>query len=203
MAVRFTFSPLHSPLHFSPITLNGEESNKNCSISETQASLARMSELDDTSFRDDPQSLLEEIRRDDTTYSYTSTWSSNFTRSNLVGAGRIRGNLYSRGGLSLEKGLGRLAYRAGIGGYAKLANYSINDVFESDDDSNEYEKAFKIFFVVCEVSSLPKVYIFRDFVHIKLRIARGTSVYRLKPLKGLCFVLSHRRRRPDLRYKMC
>lgn len=42
------------------------------------------------------------------TYSYASTWSTNYTMSNLPGPGRILGNLYSTAGRSLERGLGEL-----------------------------------------------------------------------------------------------
>ncbi|KLO10505.1 hypothetical protein SCHPADRAFT_515012 [Schizopora paradoxa] len=88
-------------------------------------------------------SFVEELRRDDVSYSYASTWSTNYTMSNLEGAGRIIGNLYSRAGSSLEKGLGSLAYRARLGSYAKLKNHSPLDVFDSED-TKEHEKACKI-----------------------------------------------------------
>ncbi len=53
------------------------------------------------------------------TYSYFSTYSSNYTTSGLPGPGRILGNILSRTGSSLERGLGKLAYRTGVGRYAK------------------------------------------------------------------------------------
>ncbi len=64
---------------------------------------------------------LEDFLRDDSTntYSYLSTWSSNYTTSNLPGPGRLLGKLLSKTGSSLERHLGNLAYRAGIGSYAK------------------------------------------------------------------------------------
>lgn len=67
-------------------------------------------------------SFLDELLRDDTsalTYSYASTWSSNYTMSNRVGAGRLLGKFYSWAGSSLERRLGRIALAAGIGSYAK------------------------------------------------------------------------------------
>ncbi len=44
-----------------------------------------------------------EVQDDDaaTTYSYFSTWSSNYTASNLPGPGRILGNLYDWAGSTL------------------------------------------------------------------------------------------------------
>lgn len=67
-------------------------------------------------------SILDELRRDDAsalTYSYFSTDSTNQTKSNLVGTGRLIGKFYSWAGSSLERRLGRIALRAGIGRYAK------------------------------------------------------------------------------------
>ncbi|KLO10504.1 hypothetical protein SCHPADRAFT_514933 [Schizopora paradoxa] len=89
-----------------------------------------------------PTSLIDDFRRDDATYSYASTWSTNYTTSNLVGAGRILGNLYSRAGSSLEKRLGRIAYRAGIGSQAqtvaKLQN-NFHGTFNTAD-TNAHEE---------------------------------------------------------------
>jgi len=70
-------------------------------------------------------------------YSYHSTWSSNYTMSNLVGPGRLLGNLFSSTGSSLERQLGKLAYRTGLGGYAKaekdLALESMYSMVRSED----------------------------------------------------------------------
>ncbi|KLO06949.1 hypothetical protein SCHPADRAFT_909921 [Schizopora paradoxa] len=52
-------------------------------------------------------------------YSYASTWSTNYTVSNLTGPGRIIGNALSSAGSSLERQLGTMAYRAGLGRYAR------------------------------------------------------------------------------------
>lgn len=93
---------------------------------------------------------LEDIQRDDTTtvYSYFSTWSTNYTMSNLIGPGRLLGNLYSKAGASLEERLGRLVDRAGIGGYAKAKailgdDYVLFEMLESEDLSKR-EKACSI-----------------------------------------------------------
>ncbi|KLO14316.1 hypothetical protein SCHPADRAFT_318603 [Schizopora paradoxa] len=67
-------------------------------------------------------------------YSYASTWSTNYTMSDLVGAGRILGNIYSRAGSSLEKGLGTIAYHAWIRRYAReivKLHYGTYRVFEN------------------------------------------------------------------------
>ncbi|KLO14325.1 hypothetical protein SCHPADRAFT_318869 [Schizopora paradoxa] len=82
---------------------------------------------------------IEDLHRDQSTisYSYFSTYSTNYTMSNLVGPGRLLGNLYSKAGSSLERRLGKLAYRAGIGGHAKAEAYMLHGslylLIESDD----------------------------------------------------------------------
>lgn len=73
----------------------------------------------------------DELRRDESdtvaaddasvmTYSYYSTWSSNYTMSNLEGTGRIIGNLYSKAGAALERRLWRLANRAALKAAAEV-----------------------------------------------------------------------------------
>ncbi len=52
--------------------------------------------------------------------------------SNLPGAGRILGNLYSRAGASLERNAGRLAYRSGIGKYVK-AERELTELWDAVD----------------------------------------------------------------------
>lgn len=99
--------------------------------------------------------ILDEIQREDITYTYKSTWSTNYTMSNLEGAGRILGKLYSRTGLALERSLGSLAYRAGIGSYVKLIRYGLYHMFVSAD-IREHDKACKIMLkyarYVCNIS---------------------------------------------------
>ncbi|KLO14322.1 hypothetical protein SCHPADRAFT_939620 [Schizopora paradoxa] len=68
--------------------------------------------------------FLEELIRDEScaiTYSYYSTVSTNYTASNLVGAGRVLGNLFSRAGFSLEKFLEKLARRTSSGREVELS----------------------------------------------------------------------------------
>ena len=58
-------------------------------------------------------------------YSSISTFSTNYTMSNLIGAGRTLGNLYSSAGKKIEHTLNRAAHRAGYGPdaiYQKLLN---------------------------------------------------------------------------------
>ncbi|KLO10522.1 hypothetical protein SCHPADRAFT_516001 [Schizopora paradoxa] len=92
--------------------------------------------------------FLDELREDDTTtvYSYYSTWSTNYTMSNLVGPGRLLGNFYSRAGRSLEKRLRRVVNRAAIKEYKDavgvLQSANFYATFDSDDP-NEHEKACK------------------------------------------------------------
>lgn len=75
-----------------------------------------------------PPHSLSSILYDDcsaTTYSYFSSWSSNYTASNLPGSGRTLGNILSRAGSSLEQRLGKLAYRVGLGTYAKAETHLV------------------------------------------------------------------------------
>ncbi|KLO10497.1 hypothetical protein SCHPADRAFT_514860 [Schizopora paradoxa] len=106
---------------------------------------------------DDPTSsslVLEELRRDDAsaiTFSYYSTASTNQTMSNLIGAGRIIGNLLSKAGLSLESGIGKFAYRTGIGNYAKAAAmvqgyWKLYRMFEGDD-AKKHAKACELLLI--------------------------------------------------------
>ena len=48
----------------------------------------------------------------------TSDYSTNYTETGLVGAGRTLGILYSYTGRRLEKAVGRVAHRAGLGPHA-------------------------------------------------------------------------------------
>ncbi|KLO08251.1 hypothetical protein SCHPADRAFT_944610 [Schizopora paradoxa] len=99
--------------------------------------------------------FLDELRRlgeqsSDITYSYNSTWSSNYTTSNLVGTGRVLGNLLSKAGVSLEKGLANFAYRARIGDRAKALNtleeHGVYDMFLNDDPT-KHLKACEILLI--------------------------------------------------------
>ncbi|KLO14319.1 hypothetical protein SCHPADRAFT_996667 [Schizopora paradoxa] len=96
-------------------------------------------------------SWLEGLQRDDSAcmvYTYASTFSTNYTASNLVGAGRILGKMLSRSGTSLERYLGKLAYRAGLGSYAK-AEESLKlagpvDELMKSDSTTKIEQACSI-----------------------------------------------------------
>lgn len=90
-------------------------------------------------------SWLEDLQENDSTtiYSYYSTWSSNYTMSNLEGPGRLLGNLYSRAGSILERRLGKLAYRAGSSKIAK-ADSILLDGMELSKDRVKMEKACNI-----------------------------------------------------------
>lgn len=94
-------------------------------------------------------SLLVNLRRDGGTlaYSYASAWSTNYTMSNLPGTGRLLGNLYSRAGSSLERGIGSLANLTGLGGYAKAKeviskSYYTILFYERGKGWSEMEKAW-------------------------------------------------------------
>ena len=56
----------------------------------------------------------------------SSFYSSNYTMSNLVGPGRVLGNLYSSLGRRLERSIGASAHKAGFGPsatYEKIQDY--------------------------------------------------------------------------------
>ena len=66
------------------------------------------------SYDDDGQD--DDVYGDTTTISSrTSLFSTNYTMSNLVGAGRVLGNFYSFAGRRLERTVGTIAHRAGFG----------------------------------------------------------------------------------------
>jgi len=95
--------------------MNGDEPNSPTSNS-WSSTLEEISDTED--LLDQSQSIF--LRGDsETIYSYFSTWSTNYTMSNLPGPGRIVGNIFSRAGSSLERRLGKIAYRKGVGDYAK------------------------------------------------------------------------------------
>ncbi|KLO14309.1 hypothetical protein SCHPADRAFT_927927 [Schizopora paradoxa] len=92
--------------------------------------------------------LLDELRRDDVTYSYASTLSTNYTTSNLAGPGRVLGNLYSIAGSSLERGVGSIARRTGI--EELLRSKSLDRLKKStrlfrSEDARKHRKACRIF----------------------------------------------------------
>lgn len=81
---------------------------------------------DDRPFPQLSQSFLDELQQEDEddsiiTYSYYSTWSSNYTESNLPGPGRLLGNFYSWAGLALERRLERLLNRGRLGAEAEAS----------------------------------------------------------------------------------
>lgn len=84
-------------------------------------------------------------------YSYTSTWSSNQTMSNLVGPGRLLGKFYSWAGSSLEQGIGQFALHAGIGSYAKavekLQNVAAMYEMMRSENTRKNEKACEVLLI--------------------------------------------------------
>ena len=60
----------------------------------------------------------EDIRIETLSIVPTSDYSTNYTETGLVGAGRTLGILYSYTGRRLEKAVGRVAHRAGLGPHA-------------------------------------------------------------------------------------
>ena len=77
---------------------------------------------------DDHLSSIGEGRDSDVlTITNTSVFSTNYTMSNLPGAGRVLGNFYSFAGRQLEKTIGIVAHKAGLGpaaAYKRIRNLS-------------------------------------------------------------------------------
>ncbi|KLO14307.1 hypothetical protein SCHPADRAFT_966073 [Schizopora paradoxa] len=95
---------------------------------------------------------LDDDNRDDdatTIYSYCSTWSSNYTRSNLTGPGRNLGNLYSWMGSRLEQRLAKRVERSEARKYEEAvtvlrSKWRWIDVMFWSRDPKEHEKACTI-----------------------------------------------------------
>lgn len=66
-----------------------------------------------------------------------STVSTNFTESNLPGAGRLLGKLYSSAGKKLEKAMARFVNRAGYGPEATYAK--LLDLYRDQRDITDAE----------------------------------------------------------------
>ena len=72
------------------------------------------------------------------TTSHSSSFSSNATASNLVGAGRTIGLLYSSGGRRLEGLLANLAQRSGYGPWARYSE--LLDIKDEKYESRKSER---------------------------------------------------------------
>ena len=72
-----------------------------------------------------------DVTRDASTGSRSSLFSTNYTMSNNIGTGRVLGNLYSYAGRRLEKTIGLLAHRAGLG--PNTTYEKIQAIYDSDE----------------------------------------------------------------------
>ena len=83
----------------------------------------------------------------------TSLFSSNYTISNLVGTGRVLGNLYSFAGRRLERTVGTAAHKAGFGPTATYEK--IRQVYYTDwkGDENESELSYCLIFELTDYPS--------------------------------------------------
>ncbi|KLO05794.1 hypothetical protein SCHPADRAFT_712388 [Schizopora paradoxa] len=100
-------------------------------------------------------SFLDELREGDATtiYSYFSTWSTNYTMSNLPGPGRLLGNLYSKAGVSLEKRLASLVSRAARREYEDAVEMLHSDgapTMLNSNDRQEQEKACEMLLICAQ-----------------------------------------------------
>ncbi|KLO10294.1 hypothetical protein SCHPADRAFT_525645 [Schizopora paradoxa] len=104
-------------------------------------------------------------------YSYFSTWSTNYTMSNLPGPGRILGNLFSAAGSTLERNFGRFvmksrmkAYRRAVKALTKLPFWRVGEMtpgerqetcklllyYAQSEDANIQTSAFRLI-ILCVV----------------------------------------------------
>ncbi|KLO06009.1 hypothetical protein SCHPADRAFT_895822 [Schizopora paradoxa] len=149
------------------VAMNDTPQDVTSTSTKTQPALVeRLPAADDTSNVPlNSTSFLDELRNDETTtgYTYFSTWSTNYTMSNLPGPGRLLGNVYSKAGKALEKRIGRLVNRTAAKEYAQavdlllqpesLASPSIGEMFASKDPG-EHEKACTILLTCAKSNNL-------------------------------------------------
>ena len=91
-----------------------------------------------------PTSPIQHMQRYPTFHRFNSIDSSTTeTASNRTGAGRALGNLYSRGGRSLEAAIGRVAHKLGFGPSAvalrvkkKIMSHGLDSCTEQDEKSD-------------------------------------------------------------------
>ncbi|KLO05560.1 hypothetical protein SCHPADRAFT_910953 [Schizopora paradoxa] len=116
---------------------------------------------------------MGELFEDDTTtvLTYFSTWSTNYTMSNLPGPGRLIGNLHSRAGSALEKRLGRRArqeaneeYKGAVA-MLQSSGWEIDAMFLSVDPK-EHEKVCRVL-LICAKSGDVNIQLkaFQTIVH--------------------------------------
>ena len=97
--------------------------------------------VDDLLLSYDDDSQDEDIYGDTKSVSSsTSLFSTNYTMSNLVGAGRVLGNFYSFAGRRLERTVGTIAHTAGFGPsatYEKIRQ-TYHTSWRGEKDKGEY-----------------------------------------------------------------
>lgn len=86
----------------------------------------------------------------------TSTFSTNYTMSNLPGTGRVMGNLYKAAGRRLERTMSKIAQRVGYGPEAICDR--IHGLYSSDWSLHETSTSLMIPFIVAVVSDCSKPY---------------------------------------------
>ncbi len=96
-------------LNSSPSSSSGPNTWATLQQTPSNSSQPRSTLLDDDFLQDESKTI----------YSYFSTWSTNYHHIEPPGPGRVVGSLLSTAGSSLERGLGKLVYRAGLGTFLK------------------------------------------------------------------------------------
>ncbi|KLO10499.1 hypothetical protein SCHPADRAFT_906820 [Schizopora paradoxa] len=154
-----------------------DDRNETNSSSSNPAAGGEKSGIDShTTHSQSSSSFLKELCEDSVssiTYSYASTWSSNYTMSNLAGPGRILGNFYSRAGSALERRIAKWANRSASKEYEKAVaaqeGYDFTVMFFCEDPK-EHERACEML-LVCAKS---------DEVEIQLKAFTDTIQYFLE-----------------------
>lgn len=159
-----------------------------CTKESTPQTLTPVTELTDGTFSIDcpfSTSFFDGSQEDDTTtiYSYFSALSTNYTASNLPGPGCLLGNLYSKAGSALERGLGRLVYRRYLKeNTEELTAYMVAMAMLKDtgkiyamlesEDPRENERACEILMIYAQYVFSARVFQFRSSLIRELAIQK-------------------------------
>ena len=83
----------------------------------------------------------EDTGRKTFSIAFSSDYSTNYTESGLIGAGRTLGAFYSYAGRRIENAVGRVAHKAGFGPHATYLK--IQEVFRTEWKNDEDKSVFQ------------------------------------------------------------